>query len=111
MNAQEPGSDPEWKHHGVRVVHAHELDPGGVPQTQGMSRAAAINFARVGAEKIWAGTVQFASKPAAGKFRLLIEEHEFISANYTEVEHGIVQQPGRLVYAEIFTLDNALVTE
>ena len=25
------------------------------PQTQGMSRAAAINFARVGAEKIWAG--------------------------------------------------------
>ena len=46
----------DWKHHGVRVVHASELDPN-VPQTQGMSRAAAINFARVGAEKIWAGTV------------------------------------------------------
>jgi hypothetical protein len=60
---------------------------------------------------IWAGTVQFAIKPAAGKFRLLIEEHEFISANYTEVEHGVVQQPSRLVYAEIFTLDEALVNE
>jgi uncharacterized RmlC-like cupin family protein len=45
-----------WKHHGVRVVHGSELDPN-VPQTKGMSRAAAINFARVGAEKIWAGTV------------------------------------------------------
>jgi uncharacterized RmlC-like cupin family protein len=47
----------EWKHHGVRVIKAGELDAKGVPQTQGMSRAAAINFARVGAEKIWAGTV------------------------------------------------------
>jgi hypothetical protein len=58
---------------------------------------------------IWAGTVQFVNKPAAGEFRLLIEEHEFISANYTEVERGIVQQPSRLVYAEIFALDDALV--
>jgi len=55
--AGEPGSVPsDWKHRGVRVVHAGELDAN-VPQTQGMSRAAAINFARVGAEKIWAGTV------------------------------------------------------
>jgi uncharacterized RmlC-like cupin family protein len=46
----------EWKFHGVRVVKSSELDSN-VPQTQGMSRAAAINFARVGAEKIWAGTV------------------------------------------------------
>ena len=33
----------DWKYHGVRVVHANELDPN-VPQTQGMSRAAAINL-------------------------------------------------------------------
>ena len=46
----------QWKHHGVRVVKGSELDSN-VPQTAGMSRAAAINFARVGAEKIWAGTV------------------------------------------------------
>ena len=60
---------------------------------------------------IWAGTVQFATKPAAGEFRLVIEEHEFISANYSEVEQGIVQQPSRLVYAEIFAVDEALVKE
>jgi hypothetical protein len=58
---------------------------------------------------IWAGTVQFANRPAAGKFRLLIEEHEFISANYTEVERGTLQQPSRLIYAEIFTLDEAIM--
>ena len=59
-------SDPhDWKHHGVRVVHAHELDPN-VPQTQGMSRAAAINFARTGAEKIWAGTVRIHANAKTG---------------------------------------------
>ena len=52
-----PGSVPEWKVHGVRVVKGTDLDPN-VPQTQGMARAAAVNFARVGAEKIWAGTVR-----------------------------------------------------
>ena len=60
---------------------------------------------------LWAGSVRFANKPAAGEFRLVIEEHEFISANYTTSEHGMVQQPGRLVYAEIFALDEALVNE
>jgi len=54
-----------WKHHGVRVVHAHELDPN-VPQTQGMSRAAAINAARVGAQKIWAGTVNILPNAKTG---------------------------------------------
>ena len=34
----------------------HTLDPN-TAQTPGMDRAAAINSARVGAEKIWAGTV------------------------------------------------------
>jgi uncharacterized RmlC-like cupin family protein len=45
-----------WKHSGVRVVHADQLDPN-TPQTPGMNRAAAIDFARVGAQKLWAGTV------------------------------------------------------
>ncbi|MDE8345919.1 MAG: cupin domain-containing protein, partial [Acidocella sp.] len=35
---------------------AGSLDPN-TPQTPGMQRAAAINAARVGAQKIWAGTV------------------------------------------------------
>ncbi len=46
----------DWKHHGVRVVHADELDTN-TPQTPGMNRAAAITYARAGAAKLWAGTV------------------------------------------------------
>jgi len=46
----------DWKHAGVRVIPAGQLDPN-TAQTLGMNRAAAINFARVGAEKLWAGTV------------------------------------------------------
>jgi uncharacterized RmlC-like cupin family protein len=46
----------DWKTQGVRVIPASSLDPN-TAQTPGMNRAAAINFARVGAQKIWAGTV------------------------------------------------------
>lgn len=46
----------DWKHNGVRIVHSDELDAN-TPQTPGMTRAAAINFARAGANKLWAGTV------------------------------------------------------
>lgn len=46
----------DWKHDGVRVVPGDQLD-GNVPSTPGMDRKAAINFARVGAQKLWAGTV------------------------------------------------------
>lgn len=49
-------SKPDWRTQGVRVVRAGELDPN-TPQTPGMSRAAAITYARAGAEKLWAGTV------------------------------------------------------
>src|SRR5215510_2466478 len=47
----------DWRHDGVRVIPASSLDPN-TAQTPGMDRAAAINFARVGAQKIWAGTVK-----------------------------------------------------
>ena len=46
----------DWRDSGVRIVHADELDSN-TPQTPGMTRAAAINFARAGANKLWAGTV------------------------------------------------------
>ncbi len=49
-------SESKWRLHGVRVVHANELDTH-TPQTPGMNRAAAITHARAGAEKLWAGTV------------------------------------------------------
>ena len=50
------GRPRDWKHDGVRVIPGEQLDPA-TAQTPGMDRAAAINFARVGARKIWAGTV------------------------------------------------------
>ena len=49
-------SEGRWKHDGVRVVRAGELDTN-TPQTPGMNRAAAITQARCGAEQLWAGTV------------------------------------------------------
>jgi uncharacterized RmlC-like cupin family protein len=49
-------STPKWKSDGVRVIPGNALDPN-TPQTPGMDRKAAINYARVGAQKIWAGTV------------------------------------------------------
>jgi uncharacterized RmlC-like cupin family protein len=49
-------ADHDWKHTGVRVIPGDQLDPN-TAQTPGMNRAAAINLARVGAERLWAGTV------------------------------------------------------
>lgn len=46
----------DWRSNGVRVIGHGTLDAN-TPQTPGMSRAAAIDHARVGAQKIWAGTV------------------------------------------------------
>jgi uncharacterized RmlC-like cupin family protein len=49
--------EDNWKDNGVRVIPGDSLDQN-TPQTPGMTRAAAINYARVGAQKIWAGTVR-----------------------------------------------------
>ena len=49
------GDGSDYRLHGVRVVHANELDSN-TAQTPGMSRAAAITAARAGADKLWAGT-------------------------------------------------------
>ena len=55
----------DWKEHGVRVIPGDQLDTN-TPQTPGMNRAAAINFARVGAQKIWAGTVNIHANAKTG---------------------------------------------
>ena len=54
-----------WKHTGVQVVPGGQLDPN-TPQTPGMERAAAIDFARVGARKLWAGTVHIHANAKTG---------------------------------------------
>ena len=56
---------PKWKFDGVRVVHSNELDIN-TAQTPGMNRAAAITYARTGAEKLWAGTVVIHPKAKTG---------------------------------------------
>jgi uncharacterized RmlC-like cupin family protein len=55
----------DWKQHGIRIVRGNGLDPN-TPQTPGMSRAAAITYARTGASKLWAGTVVVAPAVASG---------------------------------------------
>ena len=58
-------TETKWRLHGVRVVRAGELDTN-TAQTPGMNRAAAINYARAGAEKLWAGTVVIHPKAKTG---------------------------------------------
>ncbi|HEX6137638.1 MAG TPA: mannose-6-phosphate isomerase, partial [Casimicrobiaceae bacterium] len=58
-------AESKWRRHGVRVVRSDQLDPN-TAQTPGMSRAAAIDCARMGAEKLWAGTVVIHPKAKTG---------------------------------------------
>jgi uncharacterized RmlC-like cupin family protein len=46
----------DWQQNGIRIIRRGELDHN-TPQTSGMTRAEAISHARVGADKLWAGTV------------------------------------------------------
>jgi uncharacterized RmlC-like cupin family protein len=55
----------DWRENGVRVIPSGSLDPN-TAQTPGMARAAAVNFARVGAQKIWAGTVKIQAGAKTG---------------------------------------------
>ena len=54
-----------WKHDGVRVIRGDQLDPAAA-QTPGMFRQVAIDHARVGAQKLWAGTVRIAPDAKTG---------------------------------------------
>ena len=46
----------DWRSEGVKIIPGDRLDTN-TPQTPGMTRAAAINRAMAGANKLWAGTV------------------------------------------------------
>ena len=56
MTNSNAGESPDWAQKGIRIVRGGELDKN-TPQTSGMTRAEAISHARVGAQKLWAGTV------------------------------------------------------
>ena len=56
---------PKWKHDGVQVIPGGSLDPN-TAQSPGRDRKTAINFARVGARKLWAGTVNIKADAKTG---------------------------------------------
>ncbi len=56
---------PDWKTNGVKIVPGDQLDLN-TAQTPGMERAAAINLARTGAQKLWAGTVKIHANAKTG---------------------------------------------
>jgi uncharacterized RmlC-like cupin family protein len=60
-----PHDTPDWKHHGVKVIPGDQLDSN-TAQTPGMDRATAINLARAGAQKLWAGTVKIHANAKTG---------------------------------------------
>ena len=55
----------DWKTEGVKVIPGDRLDSN-TAQSPGMDRAAAINFARAGAQRIWAGTVKIHANAKTG---------------------------------------------
>ena len=57
--------DRDWKSEGIKVIKGDRLDTN-TPQTPGMNRAAAINHATAGANKLWAGTVTIQADAKTG---------------------------------------------
>ncbi len=65
---------------------------------------------------LWTGAVIFTKPVKADEFRLVITEHEFVSADYSLVTPSrgkLARQkataPSRIIYSEIFPLDSALI--
>jgi hypothetical protein len=59
--------------------------------------------------ELWAGTVTFTSPLPPARHRLLIQEFEYISADYTLAMGDRREQPGRLIYAETIELDEGFL--
>jgi hypothetical protein len=58
---------------------------------------------------MWVGTVTFAQVSPAGKYRLLIEEYEYISSRYTVANGRRNEQAGRLIFLETIDLGSLLL--
>src|SRR6478609_2968027 len=82
-----------WKNDGVRVIKGDRLDSN-TAQTPGMFREAAVNHARVGAQKIWAGTVSIQPNAKTG-----VHHHgELESVIYVVRGHARIRWGERLEY-------------
>ena len=65
MSDHDPIPQDGWKHTGVRVVPGDQLGEVSAT-TPGMDRAVAIDRARMGAQKLWAGTVHIHANAKTG---------------------------------------------
>jgi hypothetical protein len=88
-------SDLAWSDVGADVAAVHASHDGPTPSDPDLA--------------LWSGTASFVKAPEPGEFRLLVEEFEFVSANYTLQQDRLVTHPSRLIYAEAVVLDTALV--
>lgn len=59
--------------------------------------------------EMWAGVVTFGPGVTEGRYRLLIEEYEYISSDYVIVNDQTVEQAGRLIFTETVELDEVLL--
>jgi len=80
MSEQHDTGGIDWKTNGVKVIPGDQLDTN-TPQTPGMNRAAAINFARVAAQIVY----YLAAGSALGSPQRNTERH-YSSPNQTMAE-------------------------
>jgi hypothetical protein len=59
--------------------------------------------------EMWTGLVTFGPQAGADRYRLLIEEYEYISSDYTIARGQTVEQAGRLIFAETVEVDEVLL--
>jgi hypothetical protein len=50
---------------------------------------------------LWVGAISFGVVPAAGRYRILVEEFEYVSSDHPDA--------GRLIYAETFAVDETFI--
>jgi hypothetical protein len=112
-----PGPSPDERPTQIRI-RVQERDPaiqGDLAWRDGSPSAARVTPGLDGPVEaqpdlvIWAGAVTFTEVPKPGQCRLLIEEHEYVAADYVIREGRGVQRPSRLIYAEAFDLDHSLL--
>jgi hypothetical protein len=58
---------------------------------------------------LYVGQITFATRPAPNQYRLVVEEYEQIAADYSVQDGDATRLAGRLIYAELFELDTAVV--
>lgn len=108
------GLDPElgWRDLELARIDRSRLAGWGLDGTEQEPAALFIAFDSAGMQttnlSLWEGFVCLQGIPESGRYRLLIEEYEFIS-NDKPVGTDPRDTPGRLIFAEIIPIDGSLL--